>query len=401
MGICVRELYRLTERTYHLQLLAGESGLDYDVRWMYFIEDYEVTDYIYGNELVITTGCSCKNADDLFHIVKGLCENHACGLILNVGRYINQVSEELLAYCDENAFPLFTMPWEIHIVDIVKDYCTRIFNSEQNEQQISAAFQRLMFGEQNVSSNDLQARQYLLDAGFKEETSLVVCMVQMHLPKMEEKEYSLTMENIKLVMSDQWNHAFSHYNVIAKGEVYLVVIQTEELDTIEQIWHNIELRLETRGYKEAHIGIGSKLKGFQNLGNNYSRASAALFMAKIKSSRVMRFDDMGIYRVLLTSNNWDILEEMYYEALHPLLAYDEEHNTELTKTMRLYLQNQCSIQAVSEVSFVHRNTINYRIHKIKELLHSELENSEELFHYQFVFYVENILHWRQQLEELV
>ena len=68
----------------------------------------------------------------------------------------------------------------------------------------------------------------------------------------------------------------------------------------------------------------------------------------------------------------------YLGVLH---NYDRKHKTDYENILRLYLNNNCSVQAVSAKTYTHRNTINYRIKKIKEILHSDLDNSEENFNY--------------------
>ena len=41
--------------------------------------------------------------------------------------------------------------------------------------------------------------------------------------------------------------------------------------------------------------------------------------------------------------------------------------------------------------YTHRNTINYRIRKIKEILNSEIETPEERFQYQLAFHIKKML----------
>ena len=78
----------------------------------------------------------------------------------------------------------------------------------------------------------------------------------------------------------------------------------------------------------------------------------------------------------------------YLGVLH---NYDRKHKTDYENILRLYLNNNCSVQAVSAKTYTHRNTINYRIKKIKEILNSDLDNSEENFNYLLAFYIKEIL----------
>ncbi|WP_243145485.1 helix-turn-helix domain-containing protein, partial [Clostridium neonatale] len=59
--------------------------------------------------------------------------------------------------------------------------------------------------------------------------------------------------------------------------------------------------------------------------------------------------------------------------------------------LKLYINNNSSIQAVSEKTFTHRNTINYRIKKIKEILNTDLNNPKDKFNYMLAFYIEEML----------
>ncbi|WP_018701876.1 helix-turn-helix domain-containing protein [Anaeromusa acidaminophila] len=45
--------------------------------------------------------------------------------------------------------------------------------------------------------------------------------------------------------------------------------------------------------------------------------------------------------------------------------------------MRCYLEQDGSVQAVAKLTYVHRNTINYKLKKIRELTGCDLARSEE------------------------
>ena len=51
------------------------------------------------------------------------------------------------------------------------------------------------------------------------------------------------------------------------------------------------------------------------------------------------------------------------------------------------MKHNGSIQAVSEEMFTHRNTVIYRMNKIKELLGTNLEETEERIPYQIAYYI--------------
>ena len=114
-------------------------------------------------------------------------------------------------------------------------------------------------------------------------------------------------------------------------------------------------------------------------------------MAKSSEKNLISFNEMGIYRAIFTAENKDVLKEMYNEKLGKLNEYDKEHNTNLKETLKLYFSNNKSIQAVSDKSYVHRNTVNYRIKKIKEILHCDFESYKDVFSYELAFFIEDAL----------
>lgn len=76
-------------------------------------------------------------------------------------------------------------------------------------------------------------------------------------------------------------------------------------------------------------------------------------------------------------------ETLYHPYFIRLLEYDRENNTEYLATLVSYLQNNCSISATANALYIHRNSLQYRIKKIEELLDIKIATSEERFNMLF------------------
>ena len=50
-------------------------------------------------------------------------------------------------YCERNGFPLFTLPWEVKIIDITYDMCRMIIENEKSEISATEAFKAIISGE--------------------------------------------------------------------------------------------------------------------------------------------------------------------------------------------------------------------------------------------------------------
>lgn len=54
--------------------------------------------------------------------------------------------------------------------------------------------------------------------------------------------------------------------------------------------------------------------------------------------------------------------------LSPLADSDKHYGTSYISTLEAYLDSNCSLAAAAEKMFIHRNTMVYRVNKIRELL---------------------------------
>lgn len=67
------------------------------------------------------------------------------------------------------------------------------------------------------------------------------------------------------------------------------------------------------------------------------------------------------------------------EGLMKILEYDETHQTELSHTLRTYLECNMNIAHASEKLFIHRSTFLYRIERILKISGMDIQNPEMRF----------------------
>lgn len=84
-------------------------------------------------------------------------------------------------------------------------------------------------------------------------------------------------------------------------------------------------------------------------------------------------------------------ENVIPEELQNLFVYDRLHETELTKTLKIYLYLRNDINKTSSALHVHRNTLIYRLNKIRDLTEVEIDEPEVAWTFQLVFRVLELL----------
>jgi sugar diacid utilization regulator len=113
----------------------------------------------------------------------------------------------------------------------------------------------------------------------------------------------------------------------------------------------------------------------------YRAGQEALLAANVgeaEGARVLAFEDTGAYRLLLPAMSEDPaeLERFYSETVEPLVAYDEQYETELVATVEAYLENDGNVAATAQQLYTHRHTIRYRLERARELCGHDVTATE-------------------------
>ena len=61
------------------------------------------------------------------------------------------------------------------------------------------------------------------------------------------------------------------------------------------------------------------------------------------------------------------LQRFYAETVEPLVAYDEQYETDLVQTVEAFLDADGNVAGTAQRLFTHRHTIRYRLERVREL----------------------------------
>lgn len=77
-------------------------------------------------------------------------------------------------------------------------------------------------------------------------------------------------------------------------------------------------------------------------------------------------------------------ENIVPTSLRKLFSYDHAHETELVKTLEIYLYQRNDINQTAKELHIHRNTLIYRLNKIRDITQTEIDDSEMAWVFQLV-----------------
>lgn len=384
MGFTIEDALIQTQDLYQLELLAGHDGCGNAMSWVHMIEDTKIIQQLWGKELAVTTGLGFQSHDALFDLVKGLVKYHSVGLLINTGKYIFDIPQDIIDYCNEQDFPLLIAPWEVHMADLIKDFSMRCLYSQREDNQISKLFQKVFTMPHVVE----EVRGQML-GDFDVDGSFQVVLIGI-----EDSDQFDAIERRRVAFQLElcFEKIYSPYTFFWYDGYFVLIVNNLDSKTLEDITDKMYKRTKKRmPSRFIHLGIGSQMMDFRQVILSYKRALAAVTMAEQFKYPMMLFENMGVYQILFSIEDKQILIQMYNQLLKPLIDYDQRHHSELEKTLFYYLMYDGSQVAMAKNLYMHRNTINYRMTKIKELLACQLDTFEEKMPYMLAIYIKKVI----------
>jgi hypothetical protein len=370
MQIQVNDLYEQSKNKYKLQFHAGQNGLNNSISWIYLAEDIQNISFLKGGELIITTGLFINSNVTLKDFICELSLKNCCCVIINIGKYLTEecITDEIKEFCNFNKIPLFTMPWEIHLVEIMQDFSRLLLQSSQKEDTLSAAFQNALY-QTTVPEHILRT---LNQFGFTNSADYRILVIR--------NLHDSTIITSPLNSYGLKYHLFSYDNL-----QILIYSCTQVQLTLDKI-------LEIICYCDGIIiGVSDIIHGLLLIAESYKRACFSLAVAEFWNRPYTIFDDLGIFQLLFCNYSPDLLQSNYEHTLGKIEKYDMDHDTVYLETLRIYLLSDCNLLETAARMFTHRNTVVYRIRKIKNLLENELDSFSFKFDLMLAFYIRDYM----------
>jgi purine catabolism regulator len=104
--------------------------------------------------------------------------------------------------------------------------------------------------------------------------------------------------------------------------------------------------------------------------------SAASVAATRSEPAVLRFDELGVLRLLVSLSRGPELASYVDDELGAVLAHDASAPHPLLPTLRAYLDADANKSRAAEVLFVQRRTLYYRLERLNTLLGKSLEDAQ-------------------------
>ena len=182
--------------------------------------------------------------------------------------------------------------------------------------------------------------------------------------------------------------------VISVGEHDIVLVKdikpgTETKD-IEKIATNIADTLSSEFYTKVAIGISTVVENIKDLARAYKEAQIALDVGKVFETEksIISYENLGIGRLIYQLPT--TLCEMFLQEVFKRGSL-ESLDRETLLTIQCFFENNLNVSETSRKLFVHRNTLVYRLEKIKKLTGLDLREFDDAITFKVALMVKKYL----------
>ncbi len=182
--------------------------------------------------------------------------------------------------------------------------------------------------------------------------------------------------------------------VINVGENDIVLVKevkpSFDMKSVEKIAQSISDTFGTEFYTKVSIGIGTAVDSIKDLARSYKEAQVAIEVGKVfdTEKNIVSYENLGIGRLIYQLPT--TLCEMFLSEVFKKGSL-ESLDRETLLTIQCFFENNLNVSETSRKLFVHRNTLVYRLEKVRKLTGLDLREFEHAITFKVALMVKKYL----------
>ncbi len=140
------------------------------------------------------------------------------------------------------------------------------------------------------------------------------------------------------------------------------------------------------------VGVSDLFTGLNELNEALRQAKSSLTFARRagKSCGAAFYNSCKLQDLFWQAGEQLALQRFCDHTLLHIRSWDQEHQTEYERTLRTYLLNGQSILTTASLLFIHKNTVIYRINKLKEQFQIDFNDCRQISQLYCSFLIDDL-----------
>ena len=168
------------------------------------------------------------------------------------------------------------------------------------------------------------------------------------------------------------HYLLEHEIIVEENGRLLIMVSEQGKEHLKKVLQKI-CASDSRVY----VGIGTEVSGLRELQESYEHAMTAYQLTKTAiETNILAYEELGLYKILSDIRHPELGERFIEEVLGSLIRYYEQNWTDFMKILEDFFKHDCSILHTSKAIYCHKNTLNYKMNKVKEILGYDIMSNE-------------------------
>lgn len=365
--------------------LLTEEGLDNMVSWIYIVQgkpyelqmnrgDFALLQIDYINYDMKSTSETMQELHDL-----GIS-----GMAVSVIEDQEPIPDSMIQQAMQLQIPLFYVSWHGASFGVITHSVGKLLleTGVKNKREGDFLYNLLFGYDINQKYIDKISNQFSLNFSKPYRVGIVI-VNRKYGPNLEQDEHMYEFYADSLNREIQGiKNTLLFMKFLNKFVLLFESKQNHEVEhEIEKIMKALDNRPQFRGKIQSICILGTAYSDPRKFGASYTEAKSLIpqldYLPNPKNKKVLSASTMGIYKYMFNSGNQEQIYSYCNRRLHKLEEYDHSNGTFLQDTLVEYYMHGFNISRTAEALYIHRNSLQYRLNKIAELLNVELDDYME------------------------
>ncbi len=251
-----------------------------------------------------------------------------------------------------------------------------IQEDERKKTEMFQAKALMNFANELIKEQDMQSlemlrlRSHLIDFDLKTKRTIIVADICNFSNAIENcsNDKEIMVQQLKQGIIDSVANILDrHHDLIFNlSEDRFIIFKCLDTDILS-FCRKVEESLKANLGLQMYIGIGSPCCEIQDYYKSYMLANRVVNIGRKLDSKKLIYSSEDYRIQLLLQSVKEEQKKQYIEYFYMLFNNKhEKHAKELLDTARIYFEKGMNIKTTAEAMFIHRNTVLYRINKLKE-----------------------------------
>lgn len=368
-----------------LELITASDSLDINVGTVTVMEVPDIIQWLRGEDFLITSLYSIGDDEEKqCRLLNDLINTRSACLAIKTGKYAHHISQKMIEIANSNHFPLLHIPYQLTYIDIIMDAMNVIMTESNRREMLGKYIADIIFHPSSNGSMLLEEGRLLKVDIENDFFQAIVLEIDM-----EDHHGESTFRMVKFSVDRLSNFTESLSDRIFCGDFKLekgimLLLYSKEKCILEQyisfVLTEMRIILDTLPVpNDWKAGIGTIHTKPAGIRRSYEESIQAIELGRIMEAekKIYKFRELELY-----SNLREILQNNSDSLFASILG--KLKNQELVDTLIIYFECNGNMDEAAARMYTHKNTIKYRLNKIKELTGLDVKCQKDNFKLYFM-----------------